>query len=790
MRRRSKKTGERRARSAWRAVALGVPLLFILLCLAALSWWPLPPALQQRDYARVLFADDGELLGARIATDQQWRFEPVATVPEKYRRALLTFEDRRFHWHPGVDPVAILRAAWGNLRAGRVTSGGSTLTMQLARLLRDDPPRTLGNKALEALSALHLEWHFTKDELLGLYASYAPYGGNVVGLRAAAWRYFGREPQALSWAEAATLAVLPNSPALIHPGRHREQLQSRRNALLRQLAAQNAMSPLDLELALREPLPDQPRALPRLAPHMLTSLESEFPEQAVFYSTLDADLQRATQRIAEQHGERLARDGVHNLSLIVIDHRTMTTRAYLGNRAASRDVQYAPALDIAQRPRSTGSILKPLLYASMLDSGALLPTTLVPDIPAYFGGYRPENYDRQYRGAVPAHYALARSLNVPAVHMLKAHGIERFHHQLQDLGLTTLFRPANDYGLSLILGGAEGTLWELTNLYARLTANARDGEWRDNARRFEGERPPVLPTPNLGQGASWLTLQALINVVRPGADSLWRDFSGSQAIAWKTGTSYGLRDAWAIGSNGRYTVGVWAGNAGGEAAPTLSGQHSAAPVLFDVFEQLGRHRWFPKPQQALKTVSVCKTDGYLAGGQCEAHRIDIPRTSHFQTVTPHYQRLHLDASGRFRVHAGCERVSAMRSEDRFVLPPLQAHFWRQYHSDYAAIPPWRSDCIGDVARYADDQPMDLLYPREGSQVFIPIELSGRRGRVVLQAVHRQRDTSLFWHLDDRFLGRTRTFHEQSVFLQPGWHKLRLVDGEGYVLERWFKVLGE
>lgn len=775
-------------RASLRSGAITAAVVSVVAMLV-LQFAPLPEKLTRVSYATMLLDRDEHLLGATIAADQQWRFAPVDELPEKYVQALLLFEDRRYYQHPGIDPLAIARAAWGNLREGRVTSGGSTITMQLARMLREDPPRTFSSKLIEAMLALQLEWRFNKDELLIHYASHAPFGGNIIGLRAAAWRYFGRAPEDLSWAESALLAVLPNSPALIHPGRQRDLLQKKRDALLKRLHAQEKLSALDLELALLEPLPEKPQPLPQHAPHLLSTVKKQFPHHAVLHSTLDGQLQQQVQQIAERHSRRLASEGVNNIALLVIDHQQMAARAYIGNQSWEQESRYAPQVDIIQRPRSTGSILKPLLYGLMLQDGELLPTTLVSDIPTQFAGYKPQNYDRQYRGAVPAHYALAHSLNVPAVRMLRDYGISRFHQQLQTMGMTTLFRPADDYGLTLVLGGAEGTLWELTSIYARMTANARTPAAVPAVRLLQDETPLFQPAV-LDQGAAWLTLQAMVEVVRPGHENLWRDFSGSQTIAWKTGTSYGLRDAWAIGSNGRYTVGVWAGNAGGEAASFLSGQATAAPILFDVFDRLGSSSWFEPPHHALKTVSVCRVDGYLAGGQCAARDISIPAGSHFEQVTPFHRRIHLDAAGQFRVHSRCESVSRMQSVDWFVLPPAQEFFWRQYHSDYRSLPPWREDCLADRSEVDDDQPMDLLYPHEGSRVYIPVDLDGRRSRAVLQAVHRQPQMNLYWHIDDNFLGVTSTFHEQSVSLEPGWHKLLLVDQQGYRLERWFQVLGD
>ncbi|MCG8393289.1 MAG: penicillin-binding protein 1C [Pseudomonadales bacterium] len=765
-----------------------VLLLLVLASMAALQWWPLPASLQTTPYATLMLDRNGRLLDARIASDQQWRFVPVKQLPGKYEQALLRFEDRRFYAHPGVDPLAIGRAAWLNVQAGRVVSGGSTLTMQLARLLRDDPPRTLAEKAREALLALQLEWHLSKSEILVHYASRAPFGGNIVGLRAASWRYFGREPQALSWAEAALLAVLPNSPALIHPGRNRDRLLAKRDRLLRDLHARGRLDDTDLRLALMEPLPEAPRSLPRLAPHLLTSLIASTRHQ-LLETTLDADLQRRVQALARQHGRRLANEGVHNVATVVIDHQALATRAYVGNVTHGDKLEYGAAVDIASAPRSTGSILKPLLYGLMLDDGRLLPTTLVPDLPTNYGGFSPENYDHAYRGAVPAHQALSQSLNIPAVRMLKRYGLGRFHSELQRMGMSTLFRSAEDYGLTLILGGAEGTLAELTAIYAQLAASAAM-QPVTRIRTLQGADTAAQSSPlTLSPGAAWLTQQALRDVARPGTARQWRLFSSSQPIAWKTGTSYGLRDAWAIGSNGRYTVGVWAGNGNGEPAPSLGGTATAAPLMLDIFSLLDRAPLPEPPLSELKTVHICRDDGYLSGGRCETREQLAPRQSHFETITPHHVRVHLDHNGQ-RVHSGCEAVSKMNHQDWFVLPPAQAWFYQRHHTHYRPLPTWREDCIAGARAMQSEAPMALVYPHAGTAIYIPTELDQKRGRAVFRAVHQRGQATLFWHLDDTFIGKTRHFHERAIAAEPGWHVLTLVDDQGFRLRQRFKVLGK
>lgn len=766
-----------------RYILFSVPVLAI----AAVLAWPLPSPLLEAPYARALLDRDGRLLAATIAADEQWRFAPVAQVPPRFAEALLTFEDRRFYYHPGVDPLAVLRAARDNLRARRVVSGGSTLTMQLARQIAGHEQRTLMAKLHEAVLALRLELRFSKDELLALYASHAPFGGNVVGLNAAAWRYFDRPPTELSWAEAAVLAVLPNNPALLHPGRNREALQRRRDQLLDTLFAQGAFTALDHRLALAEPLPQAPQPLPRLAPHLLDTLQQR-GNAGFFHTTLSRSLQQSVAAIAARHGQRLAREGVHDLALLVLDHRSGEVRAYVGNHAAGAADRAGSMVDLIQRPRSNGSLLKPFLYALMLDEGQLLPPTLVVDIPTHFAGYSPENYDRQYRGAVPAEQALARSLNVPMVRMLREYGVERFHDQLTALGLSTLFRPPSDYGLALILGGSESTLWELATLNMNLVRVARDGVDAQPIRPqwLLGQTPEPLPAV-VGQGAAWLTLAALTDVVRPGEDSLWREYSSSQMIAWKTGTSFGLRDGWAIGSNGQYTVGVWAGNAEGQGVPELTGTAAAAPVMLEVFSLLGVTPWLPVPHWALQTLEVCANDGLLPSGDCPTQITQAPRDGHFRQLSPHYHRVQVDASGQ-RVHAGCENPLRMHGQSRFVLPAAQEFYWRRHHPDYQPLPPWREDCLAGLADFSSDHPMALLYPQDGTRVMVPKDLDGRLGRVMFRAVHRDPRARLQWHLNNRYLGETRHFHERALLLSPGWHQLVLVDQHGQRLVQWVKAL--
>ncbi len=757
--------------------------------LALLGWWAKPRALFHDPLSPVLFSADGRLLGARLAEDEQWRFPRMKAVPQRFFQALLQYEDRRFYRHCGVDLLATARALWSNARKGGVVSGGSTLTMQVVRLARKNPRRTYLEKAREMILALRLELSSSKKRILDLHAANAPFGGNIVGIDAAAWLYFDRGPEALSWAEAAFLAVLPNDPKLIAGAGRRRQLKAKRDRLLRRLLQKKFITPLECDLARAEPLPSGARMVPRLAPHLLDTLAAGRERQRLFLSFIRPGMQETLNRIVQANGERLLRGNIRNLAALVVDNRRGTVVAYTGN-VSRAGAEHGQDVDLLRRPRSTGSILKPFLYAAMLQEGGLTPVTLLADTPVHFAGYVPENFDRRFRGAVPARDALAWSLNIPAIRMLQQFGIPRFYNLLKKWGLSTLSRPPGGYGLTLVLGGAEGTLFDVTRLYAGLAQLAQgDAVPRREVRLLRDDPPRSSRMADLGPAAAYLALEALTEVNRPDEEGFWKQFSSSRWVAWKTGTSFGLRDAWAVGVTPAYTVGIWAGNADGEGNPDLTGLSTAAPVLFEVLQALDTGGAITAPRLWFKELRVCRDSGYLAGELCPGVTVAMPRESHFQQACPFHQLVHLDAKRRFRVDSSCESPARMVHEPWFVLPPVQEYYYRRSHPDYRSLPPFRGDCAGLSQAEAGGQVISLVYPDFKTAVYVPVDLDGRAGQMVFEAVHRRPETAIFWHLDDRYLGATRQFHQLVLSPGAGEHQLVLVDEDGHRLERKFRVIG-
>mgnify|MGYP002556909441 FL=1 len=767
--------------------------LILWICLMHL-WIPKP--LISKPYSTLLYTAETSgrevLLGARIASDGQWRFPSGSEVPEKFAVCLTQYEDKRFWYHPGVDPFALMRAVQLNLTQSRVVSGGSTLTMQLARIAQGNQSRTVGQKVIEMLWALYLECSYSKVEILRMYASNAPFGGNVVGIEAAAWRYFGREAKDLSWAEQATLAVLPNSPALIHPGRNRAELKQKRDKLLLRLYEKHILDKTEYELACMEALPEKPLPLPNEAPHLLERLAIEKQENRI-HTTVDPTLQQQVQRLVNRYVADYRSNHIYNVAALVADVESGKILAYVGNVTdQNMTTGHGYQVDVITSPRSTGSVLKPFLYAAMLNDGLILPGTLIADTPLNINGFTPQNFNKTFYGAVPAHVAIERSLNVPLVRMLSQYNTGRFMSLLKRLGMTTLRFSEDHYGASLILGGAEGSLWDLSGMYASLARML--SHYRSyNGRYDRSDIHPLTPYPIeekkpirsvtdtrladeslLSYASLWFMFEAMSGLNRPEEEADWQQFSSMKQVAWKTGTSYGGRDAWAIGVTPRYVVGVWVGNATGEGRSGLTGVGYAAPILFDIYSLLPDVPWFDQPYDELEEVAVCRQSGHKASAICdEVDTVYIPRTGIATAVCPYHRIVHLSQDGQYRVNSSCESVSRMQERSWFVLPPAQAYYYKNYHVEYQALPPLKPGCEEDQSRQ-----IAILYPEHQAVLYLPKGFSGEREKVVMRATHARSDATLYWHLDDVYLGETRQIHQMACLVEPGNHILTLLDEDG------------
>lgn len=694
-------------------------------------WNSLPRQLFGEPYSTVIFANNGQMLGASVASDGQWRFIEGSAIPAKYEKSLLSFEDKHFYYHPGVNPYSLLRAALMNIKAGKIVAGGSTLTMQVIRISRKDKSRNIYEKIIEIILATRLELRFSKHQILELYAAHAPFGGNTIGLEAASWRYFNRSSKNLSWAEAATLAVLPNAPSLMHPGRNRNSLLQKRNRLLWKIYKNGIINKETLELSLIEALPDRPNVIPQLAPHLLHRIEQDNPGGSILNTTLDPYLQIQVNSIIERHASNFRSNFIFNGAVLVADIETGHIIAYVGNTKAIQNEDHGNDVDLITSHRSTGSILKPFLYAAALDEGDILPSSLIPDVPVIISGYSPKNFSSSFDGAVHAQRALARSLNIPAVLLLKQYGIKRFYDLLQSCGMSTLNRSSNDYGLSLILGGAEGSLWDICNMYTGLARSLKYYSQRSDRytasdyhflkycnEKNEVLHPKLEEKAIIGAGAIWQTLNAMLEVNKPEQESGWEYYLSAWKVAWKTGTSFGFRDAWAVGLNSHYIVGVWVGNADGIGRPGLTGVDCAAPLMFEVFRELNTFVWFTTPADDLEKAVVCRKSGYLATDICtETDTILVPPAGLNCRPCNFHKIINLDKTGEYRVSSLCESVYNMQQRVWFILPPMQEIYYRKKDPGYIPLPPYKKGCQPD-ARHV----MDFIYPNENAVVYLPVNM--------------------------------------------------------------------
>jgi penicillin-binding protein 1C len=773
------------------ALAIIFLIIFYLILPAKLFKTPTSYLIEDRD---------GNLLNASIAADGQWRFPYNKSVPQHFADCITTYEDKRFFVHTGIDISAIARAVKANMNGSKTTQGGSTLSMQVIRMALQNDSRNIWNKMKESILAMRLEFTYSKNEIMGLYASNAPFGSNVVGLDAAAWRYFGRSGDKLSWAETAMLAVLPNAPSLVHPGKNRQVLLQKRNALLDKLAAANKISKEQANLSKQELLPDKPLQLPQNAPHLLQRFKKDNKTSSTkIKTTIDGTLQLNVNEIVMRHQQVLKSNGINNMCALVLDVETGNTLAYVGNIFQPQNKSVESDVDVINAARSPGSALKPILYAAMLSDGGLLPNSLVQDVPTQIGGYTPQNFDLDYDGAVPASKALSRSLNIPAVKLLQQYKYQRFYETLQQCGITTLKNPADFYGLSLILGGCEVKMWELAGVYASLARTLNHQTKNKGINNAADFHPPKYHTTQstnqpINQSTSpvdptsiYFTFQAMQEVMRPGEEGLWQRFSSSKKIAWKTGTSFGFRDAWAIGVTPKYVVAVWAGNTTGEGRAGLIGVQTAAPAMFDIFRLLPQTDWFAKPKYNYVYVPVCRETGFRANVDCEnIDTLMMPPNALRAPLCPYHKIIQLDATGMYQVNESCETPANMQHKSWFVLPPTMEFYYKQRNADYKILPAFKGGCITTET----PKQMELIYPQNDIKIFVPKEMNGEKGKTIFSAAHRKNEAKIFWTLDNTFAGTTQHYHKLGLSPSKGLHTITITDEQGNSITRKFEILDE
>lgn len=754
----------------------------------------LPHKLFLSPTSTVVTAKNNQLLGAVIAKDGQWRFPELDSVPKKFEACILQFEDAHFYQHFGFNPISIGKAFIENIKAKRVIRGGSTLTQQVIRLSRENKHRSYLEKIKELVLATRLEFRLSKKDILKLYASHAPFGGNVVGLEMASWRYFGLKPYQLSWAETATLAVLPNAPSLIYPGKNQQKLKLKRNRLLKKLYQQKIIDKVTYQLALEEFLPEKPYPLPSIAPHFVQEVAKNNQGEYI-QSSLDIHIQKQVNNLVKQHYLHQKQNEVYNMSVLVLDVATRKVISYVGN--SPTDKEHQKDVNNVVSARSTGSTLKPFLYAQMLQSGAILPSQLVADIPTEIAGYTPKNFDLNFDGAVPANQALTRSLNIPSVRMLQTYGLEKFNEDLKAYNIYDINKSADYYGLSLILGGAEASLWDLCKTFAGYAGVVNHFE-TTNHNYYSNEfiEPSYLKAEKISfgniqendthidAGVAFTTLNTLTEVNRPFTEQSWKYFDSSQKIGWKTGTSFGNKDAWAIGVTPKYVVGVWVGNSDGEGRPDLTGVGSAAPLLFNVFDVLPKSTWFLEPFEALIEEEICVKSGYLALPICKSVIKRIPKNGVRAKPCPYHKQITVDVSEKFQVTSNCESITNIKNKTWFILPPLMAHYYKQKNADYTILPTYRSDCDK-----LQSNTMDFVFPtKKYSKISLTKGDNNKLNPIILKVTHTNSSVILYWYLNNVFISSTTQYHEQAITPKKGNHKIMVVDNFGNEQIRFLEIL--
>ncbi|MEK7775260.1 MAG: penicillin-binding protein 1C [Candidatus Zixiibacteriota bacterium] len=732
--------------------------------------FPLPESQLFKAHSVFVYDRRGTLLSMFTSSDRFWR-KPVKIheISPLLVRSVIECEDRWFYYHPGVNPVSLISAAVENILAGTYVRGGSTITMQIARMM-EPKERTISGKCIEILRAFQLELTYSKAELLELYFNLAPYGGNIEGIGAASQLYLGKSSANLTLSECALMTAVPSSPNRFRPDRNSPASRERREEVLDVLVSRGVIDSVAYEQAREEEIPLSRLVSTSIAPHFCQSIAQLAPEASEIQSTIDYNLQVMCERMARVYQNTLHQSGIHNLSLVVLDNKTGELRAMVGS-ADFTDVAHHGQVNGALAPRSPGSALKPFVYGIAFDKGVVSPSLMLEDLPINYAGYMPENFDEEYRGLVSVRDALAQSLNVPAVNLASQTGLSELYSFLRRGGITTLTRPWPQYGLPLVLGSCEVNLLELSNLYAML---ARQGEyipWR--CFKEESPHPSVRL---LSSESSWLITDILTELKRPDLPTSWEFTTDMPKVAWKTGTSYGRKDAWAIGYNPEYTIGVWAGNFSAEGSVSLVGAEVSAPLVLTIFDQLYNEKeapWFTKPS-SVSVHNVCAVSGMPASEDCETRISDF----HIEGVTDNHEcivheRLLVDQSTGYQLCPSCRHGRKTREMVVEHWPPRQAA-WRTSRGTSAVIPPHNPLCTGE---FNGDNPV-IVSPENGAVYALRSRVPGKYQQLLIEATGSSDSRTLHWFLDGALLSKTASGEKAFCSPKRGEHQLVCVDSYG------------
>jgi len=736
---------------------------------------PLPNPVFPLDYSTVVLDNNGEILRVFLNDNQQWCFPPNDSIPAKLQTAVIHYEDRHFYHHFGINPFSILRALKQNITSNEIISGASTITMQVARLM-SPKERTYLNKLLEIFQAVKIELKYSKAEILSLYLNHAPYGGNIIGYQAASLKYFRKLPKQLTWSEAALLAVLPNAPGLISPLINSKRLKEKRDKLLNNLFVAGFISRETYQLSLLEPIPLESYPFDFHAPHLGRLLKEREDVGAAIETTIEKSFQIRVEQLVADHTRYLSTLGIHNTAAVVVETQTGKVRAYVGSQQFSDSLNQGQ-VDGVQAPRSSGSLLKPFLYALSMDEGIILPESMIKDVPSYYGAFSPSNANQKYNGLVTAKEALVRSLNVPAVRVLFTYGQYPFYLFLKAAGMSTLHRRAEDYGLPLILGGAETNVWDMAMMFRGLASGGKFESLSVIANE-KGGAANSIASDLISPGACYLTLNILRELKRPGAEYYWQQYQNQSPIAWKTGTSYSYRDGWAVGCSPQWTIAVWVGNFSGEGNPNLSGARCAAPLMFDIFNFLPKNpelAWFEKPEAYLREVNICAESGYIAGINCpDVSKTDAPFQMKPMQVCPYHQAIYVNQDQTRQVCSLCWEPGDYQQISQLIYPPDVVQYLRERGQDIHSVPPHKADCPA----HSEPNPLAIVYPQQNARLWIPRDFDGQFQSVTARAAHRNSERILYWYLNDHFEGATRDDHTKTLSLPKGWNRIEVVDEIG------------